>query len=97
MFRTKTSKQKPSLHREPSRGPAAYDSRPAPPPARTLNRALSDSATPPSVEPNTLVVAVDFGNSPLPPAPSRLFANGDRQAPLLLVWPSFPAGLSKLT
>jgi hypothetical protein len=82
MFRTKTSKQKPALHREPSRGPAAYDSRPAPAPVRPLNRALSDSATPPSVEPNTLVVAVDFGNCP----PSTVvFSANDRQARLSLV------------
>jgi hypothetical protein len=64
MFRSKTAKQKP-LQREPSRGPAAYDSRPTPAsPVRPLGRALSDGATSPGVEPNTLVVAVDFGNSP---------------------------------
>jgi hypothetical protein len=65
MFRSKTAKQKP-LQREPSRGPAAYDSRPTPSPVRPLNRALSDSATAPTVEPNTLVVAVDFGKIPTP-------------------------------
>ena len=63
MFRPKSGKQK-VIERQPSRGPAAYDSRPIPPPMRptSINRSLSNvQQNAPTVEPNTLVVAVDFG------------------------------------
>jgi len=65
MFRPKSGKQRP-LAREPSRGPAAYDARPVASPIRptSINRALSNATNAPAVEPNTLVVAVDFGASP---------------------------------
>jgi hypothetical protein len=63
--RSKTSKQK-ALTREPSRATAAYDSRPVQPMRPTSTRPMSDpSVTSNTVEPNTLVVAVDFGNNPL--------------------------------
>lgn len=72
MFRPKPGKQRP-LSREPSRGPAAYDSRPVASPIRptSINRALSNATNAPAVEPNTLVVAVDFGTSPFPPFLSK--------------------------
>jgi hypothetical protein len=63
MFRPKSKVPPKPLAREPSRGPAAYDSHPAPSPVRTVNRATSNASNVGAVEPNTLVVAVDFGTS----------------------------------
>jgi len=61
--RSKPAKQKP-LTREPSRATAAYDRGPTQP-MRPMSRPLNDSrGTPTAVEPNTLVVAVDFGKYP---------------------------------
>ena len=70
MFRPKSGKQKP-IERQPSRGPAAYDSRPVhvqPMRPTSINRSLSTvQPNVPAVEPNTLVVAVDFGKESLSP------------------------------
>ena len=66
LFRPKSKTPAKPLGREPSRGPAAYDSRPAPPPVRPINRAASTASTAGAVEPNTLVVAVDFGTYSYP-------------------------------
>src|SRR5271156_1784986 len=63
MFRGKTTTPKPkvTIGREPSRGPASYDTRPRAPAPRPDARVPSDTGTQNSVQPNTLVVAVDFG------------------------------------
>jgi len=72
MFKQKSAKPKPII-REPSRGPASWDNRQAPAPVRPVIRATNVSGTAPQVEPNTLVVAVDFGNiTPSPSLPSPL-------------------------
>ena len=82
MFRPKAGKPK-FIERQPSRGPAAYDSRPIPPPMRptSINRSLSNAQpNTPAIEPNTLVVAVDFGKESPPnlshiPSVDRTLAN----------------------
>jgi hypothetical protein len=68
MFRSKTGKQQKPLVREPSRGPASYESRAMPPMRLPLTRPLSEAGTPTTAEPNTLVVAVDFGTASLSPS-----------------------------
>lgn len=76
MFRPKPAKQPKPLVREPSRGPAAYDARPASSPVRPMmGRAVSNATNPPAVEPNTLVVAVDFGNISSSPQLFKIKAN----------------------
>ena len=63
MFRGKNTTPKPKVNigREPSVGPASYDNRPRVPPTRPDVRVPSATGSQNSVQPNTLVVAVDFG------------------------------------